>query len=222
LETRVTGIKEGLVICESADKSIELSADKVLLSIGRRANVNGIGLETINVETDCAGVAIDNRCRTNAEGVYAAGDVTGRHMLAHTAYREAEVAVNNMLGKRDFMRYHANPGVMYLKPEAACVGYTEEAALAAGIPYEAGKLSARYSGRYMAENEGGDGFIKALIHRERRNVIGVHMLGPYSSEMIWGAAAMIEMEARVQDMREIIFPHPTVSELIREIMWTFK
>jgi dihydrolipoamide dehydrogenase len=118
------------------------------------------------------------------------------------------------------MRYHANPGVIYSKPEFACVGYTEEDALAAGIPYEAAKLSARYSGRYVAENESGDGFIKALVHKERRHVIGVHMLGPYSSEMIWGAAAMIEMEIRVQDIREIIFPHPTVSELIREIMWT--
>jgi dihydrolipoamide dehydrogenase len=222
LETKVTGFKEGLVICESAGQAFELSADKALLSIGRKANVNGIGLETIGVETGRAGIIIDDRCRTNAEGVYAAGDVTGRHMLAHTAYREAEVAVNNMLGRRDIMRYHANPAVIYSKPEAACVGLTEEAAKAAGIPYEARTLPARYSGRYVAENEGGEGFIKALIHKAHRNVIGIHMLGTYSSEMIWGAAAMIEMEARVRDMREIIFPHPTVSELMREIMWTFE
>ena len=163
----------------------------------------------------------DAQGRTNVEGVYAAGDINGIQMLAHTAYREGEVAVNTMLGKKDTMRYAANPAVIYTKPEVACVGYTEEAAKEAGVPYEVKKLSMRYAGRFIAENEGEDGLCKVLVHKTHRNIIGVHMIGSYASEIIWGAAAMIESELRVQDAKEIIFPHPTVSEIIREVVWEF-
>ena len=199
-----------------------VEADKVLLSIGRRANLTGIGLETIGVQTNRAGILTDAMCRTNVPGVYAVGDVNGHHMLAHTAYREAEVAVNNILGKSDAMRYHANPSVIYTQPEIAACGLTEEEAKAQGIDYEVKKLSMRYSGRFIAENEGGDGLCKVLVDKKHRNVLGVHMIGGYASEIIWGAAQMIELELRVKDAKEIIFPHPTVSEIIRETIWEFK
>ncbi|NLG25541.1 MAG: dihydrolipoyl dehydrogenase [Clostridiales bacterium] len=221
LSTKVVGLEPGRVLCEADGQSVEIPADKVLLSIGRRANAAGLGLETLGVEVGRAGVITDAQGRTNVENVYAAGDVNGVQMLAHTAYRESEVAVNTMAGKRDVMRYHANPAVIYTKPEVASVGLTEEAAREAGIPYEVKKLSARYSGRFVAENEGEDGLCKILVHKTHRNVVGVHMIGAYSSEIIWGAAAMIEAELRVADAREIIFPHPTVSELIRETLWEF-
>lgn len=204
----------------SGDK-LSVAADKVLLSIGRRANIQGIGLETIGVETDRRGILTDNRLATNVPDVYAAGDVNGRYMLAHTAYREAEVAINNLLGKPDFMRYHANPSVIYTQPEISSVGKTEEECKEKGIDYEVKKLSMRYSGRFVAENEGADGICKVLIDKKRRNIIGVHMIGAYSGEIIWGAAEMIEMQMRVTDARQIIFPHPTVSEIIREVLWEF-
>ena len=152
---------------------------------------------------------------------YAAGDVNGVSMLAHTAYRESEVAINTILGKKDTMRYHAIPSVIYTDPEVATVGLSEEAAKAAGVEYDCRKLSMRYAGRFVAENEG-DGLCKILVDKKHRNVIGVHMLGTYSSEIIWGAAEMIETELRVVDAREIVFPHPTVSEIIREVLWTFE
>lgn len=221
LSTKVTGLTKDSVLCEADGKAIELKCDKALCAIGRRANLNGLGLETLGVETSRAGIVTDAQGRTNVEGVYAAGDINGIQMLAHTAYRESEVAVNTMLGKKDVMRYHANPAVIYTKPEVACVGYTEEAAREAGIPYEVKKLSMRYAGRFIAENEGEDGLCKVLVHEKHRNVIGVHMIGAYASEIIWGAAAMIEMELRVKDAKEIIFPHPTVSEIIREVIWEF-
>ena len=142
-------------------------------------------------------------------------------MLAHTAYREAEVAVNDMLGKADGMRYNANPSVIYTQPEIASVGRTEEEAREKGIDYEVQKLSMRYSGRFVAENEGADGICKILINKKKRNIIGVHMIGAYAGEIIWGAAEMIEMQLRVEDARQIIFPHPTVSEIIREVLWEF-
>lgn len=221
LNTKVVAVEKGKVVCEADGKTIEVPADKVLLSIGRRANTADIGLETIGVELN-RGVIVTDECgRTNVEGVYAAGDCIGKVMLAHTAYREAEVAVNTMLGKKDKMRYNANPSVIYTHPEVASCGMTEEEVKAKGIDYEVKKLSMRYSGRFIAENEGEDGICKIIINKKHRNVIGVHMLGNSSSEAIWGAAQMIENELRVKDAKEIIFPHPTVSEIIREVIWEF-
>lgn len=207
---------------DSAGQKKSVAADKVLLSIGRRANTEGIGLESIGVEFSRQGIPTDALGRTNVPNVYAAGDVNGHHMLAHTAYREAEVAVNTMLGKADSMRYNANPSVIYTNPEIASVGRTEEECKEKGIDYEVAKLSMRYSGRFVAENEGADGLCKILINKKKRNIIGVHLIGSYSGEIIWGAAEMIEMQLRVQDARQIIFPHPTVSEIIREVLWEFK
>ena len=215
-------VEPGKVHVEGPDGSKKtVSADKVLLSIGRRANVEGVGLESIGVNFARGGITTDALGRTNVPDVYAVGDVNGHHMLAHTAYREAEVAVNTILGKADSMRYNANPSVIYTNPEIASVGRTEEECREKGIDYEVQKLSMRYSGRFVAENEGGDGLCKILINKKHRNIIGVHMIGSYSGEIIWGAAEMIEMQLRVQDARQIIFPHPTVSEIIREVLWEF-
>ena len=222
LNTKVVAVEPGKVVCEAADGSkLEVPADKVLLSIGRRANTKDIGLETIGVELNRGVIVTDEQCRTNVENVYAAGDCIGKIMLAHTAYRESEVAVNTMLGKKDKMRYNANPSVIYTHPEVASCGMTEEEAKAKGIDYEVKKLSMRYAGRFVAENEGEDGICKILVNKQHRNVIGVHMLGNSSSEIIWGVAGIIESEMRVKDVKEIIFPHPTVSEIVREVIWEF-
>ena len=221
LSHKVTGVEPGTVFAEDiAGNAVTVSADKVLLSIGRRANCADLGLETIGVKFD-RGITTDTQGRTNVPGVYAIGDVNGHHMLAHTAYREAEVAVNTILGKQDTMRYHANPSVIYTFPEIGSVGKTEEECKDKGIDYQVQKLSMRYSGRFVAENEGADGLCKILIDKKRRTILGVHLLGSYSGEIIWGAAQMLEMQLRVQDARQIIFPHPTVSEIIREVLWEF-
>lgn len=215
-------VAPGSVTAEAPDgKKVTVAADKVLLSIGRKANVENLGLETIGVNFTPKGIVTDTLCATNVPGVYAIGDVNGHHMLAHTAYREAEVAVNNILGQRDTMRYHANPSVIYTQPEIASVGKTEEECREKGLEYEVAKLSMRYSGRFVAENEGADGLCKILIDKKRRTVLGVHMIGTYTGEIIWGAAEMLEMHMRVTDARQIIFPHPTVSEIIRETLWEF-
>ena len=215
-------IEKGTVYVKASDGTTKaIAADKVLLSIGRRANYMDIGLETIGVETDRPGIRTNPMCQTNVADVYAIGDVNGHHMLAHTAYREAEVAVNNILGKKDYMRYHANPSVIYTVPEVASVGKTEEECKEKGIDYEVKKLSMMYSGRFVAENEGADGLCKIIVDKKKRTVLGVHLIGAYAGEMIWGAAEMLEMQLRVNDARQIIFPHPTVSEIIREVLWEF-
>ena len=218
---KVKAVEPGVVIAEDPKgQTITVAADKVLLSIGRRANCAGLGLENIGVAYD-RGITTDALGRTNVPGVYAIGDVNGHHMLAHTAYREAEVAVNTILGKADYMRYNANPSVIYTQPEIGSVGLSEEDCKLKGIDYEVSKLSMRYSGRFVAENEGADGLCKIIIDRKKRTILGVHLIGAYSGEIIWGAAEMIEMQLRVADARQIIFPHPTVSEIIRETLWEF-
>lgn len=223
LSHKCLSVEPGTVWAEAPNGSkLAVPADKVLLSIGRRANFQNLGLENIGVICDRAGITTDSLGRTNVAGVYAIGDVNGHHMLAHTAYREAEVAVNTILGKTDFMRYTANPSVIYTQPEIASVGKTEEECKAKGIDYEVQKLPMVYAGRFVAETEGMDGMCKVIVDKKRRTILGVHLIGTYTGEMIWGAAEMIEMQMRVTDARQIIFPHPTVSEIIREVLWEFK
>ena len=219
LGAKVVEIKEGSVVYELNGEKLSVQADKILMSIGRRAVVNGIGLENIGVEIERGHVKVDAHGQTNIPGVYAAGDVNGTSMLAHTAYREAEVCINNMLGKKDIMRYNAIPSVIYTNPEVGCVGETEESAKQKGIEYEIANISMRYSGRYVAENEGGDGICKVLVDKKYRKLIGAHMIGNYASEIIYGAGMMIETEMRVEDIKEIVFPHPTVCEILREAIF---
>ena len=144
LSHKCLSVAPGVVNVEAPDgQQIAVAADKVLLSIGRRANTEGLGLETIGVEFDRRGILIDDQCRTNVENVYAVGDITGRYMLAHTAYREAEVAVNHILGVKDQMRYIANPAVIYTQPEIASVGKTEEELAALGVWQKEAVMAAR-------------------------------------------------------------------------------
>ncbi len=219
LSSKVVEVSEKSVVFECNGKKTTVPCDRVLMSVGRKGASQGIGLENIGVETQKGCIPTDERCRTNVPGVYAAGDVNGKSMLAHTAYREAEAAVNNMLGKRDFMRYNAIPAVVYTNPEVSGVGETESSAKEKGIDVETVKISMRYSGRYVAENEGGDGICKVIVNKKYRNLIGVHMIGSYSSEIIYGAALMIEMQLKVDDIKELVFPHPTVCEVIREALF---
>jgi len=221
LNAKVTRLKGKEVIFEKEGQTFSVTGEQVLLSVGRRANVAGIGLENIGVEFSPRGIKVDRHCRTNIPNVYAAGDVTGFSLLAHTASREGEVAVNHILGRKDMMRYDAIPGVVYTHPEIAGVGLTEAAAKAKGIEVEVRRLPMSYAGRFIAENEGKDGFCKVIVGKKYREILGIHLVGGACSEMIWGACALIEAQLRVQDVEEIVFPHPTVSEIIRETIFQF-
>jgi dihydrolipoamide dehydrogenase len=219
LGCRVVRVEGGRVVWSTPEGS-EGSAegDKVLVSIGRRPVTAGFGLETLGVETERGGIRVDARMRTNIPGVYAAGDVTGFSMLAHTASREGEVVVNNLAGGSDTMRYDAVPGVVYTNPEVAAVGLTLDAARQKGLEARELKLPMAYAGRFVAENEGGAGLCKVVVG-ERDRVLGVHMLGGPAGEMIWGACLAIEAEMTVRELREVIFPHPTVSEIVKETLF---
>ena len=229
LRCKVTGIEGNTVVYEDPEgKVCKVSGDKILVSVGRRANLQGFGLENIGVELALNpagrpyGIKVDEKMRTNVPGVYAAGDVTGFSMLAHTASREGEVAVNNILGKEDRMRYNAIPGVVYTNPEVAGVGLTESEAKAKGIDFKVVKLPMAYAGRFVAENERGEGICKIIVGAKYHEVLGVHMLGNPCSEIISAACVAIETEMTLEQLQEVVFPHPTVSEIIKETSFTIK
>ncbi|MDL2253100.1 dihydrolipoyl dehydrogenase [Ruminococcaceae bacterium OttesenSCG-928-I18] len=219
LNSKVTAVEGGKVTFETSEGTQSVQADKVLLSIGRRVDTEGLGLDALGVATERGAVVTDERLRTNVHGVWAAGDSNGKSMLAHTAYRESEVAVNDMLGREDRMRYDAIPSVIYTNPEVAGVGHTMATAKAAGLDVEEVTVSMRYSGRYLAEVEGGDGICKLVVDRQKNRLVGVHMIGSYTSEIIYGAGMMIETGMEIEDSKKIVFPHPTVCEVIREALF---
>jgi len=221
LLAKVVKVEGNKVFFEKDGKTEFVEGDKILVSVGRRAVTKGFGLENLNVEMNRGGIKVDEKMRTNVPGVFAAGDVTGFSLLAHTASREGEVVVNNLAGRNDIMRYDAIPGVVYTNPEVAGVGYTEEAAKAKGIAFRVAKLPMAFAGRFIAENEGGSGLCKVLVGEKYGEVIGVHMLGNPCSEMIYGACMAIEQEMTLAEMQEVVFPHPTVSEIFKETVFAF-
>ena len=227
LSCKVTAVEGNDVVYEDPDGNVcRATGEKILVSVGRRANIQSFGLENIGVEFALNpagrpyGIKVDDHMRTNVPGVYAAGDVTGFSMLAHTASREGEVAVNGILGKADRMRYNAIPGVVYTNPEVAGVGVTEAEAEKKGLDCVVLKLPMAYAGRFVAENERGEGLCKVIAGREDHKVLGVHMLGNPCSEMIHGACIAIEQGMTVEQLKEVVFPHPTVSEILKETVFT--
>ncbi len=219
LGAKVTSIKDKAVTYEKDGKSTVLPCDYALVSIGRRARTAGIGCENIGLKLERGAIVTNEYGKTNVPGVWAAGDVNGKSMLAHTAYREGEVCINNILGKKDRINYNSIPSVIYTNPEVAAVGETEESAKAKGLDVTVETVTLKYSGRYIAENEHGNGVVKLIIDNKHKNILGVHMIGAYASEIIYGAAMMVECEMRVTDVQKLVFPHPTVCEVIREAMF---
>jgi dihydrolipoamide dehydrogenase len=222
LSAKVIEVKRNEVFFEKNGKRESIVGEKILVSVGRKANTAGFGLENIGVELFKGGIKVDEMMRTNVPNVFAAGDVTGFSLLAHTASREGEVVVNNLTGRADRMRYNAIPAVVYTNPEFSGVGYTEESAKAQNIEYRLAKLPMAFAGRFIAENEGGNGLCKVLVGAKYGEVIGVHMLGNPSGEIIYGASMAIEMEMTIKEMEEVVFPHPTVSEIFKESIFAFK
>ena len=193
-------------------------ADLILMAVGRRANTTGWGAEVAGLDVSPRGVVVDDRMRTNVPNIWAIGDVNGRNMLAHSAYRMAEVAVADILGKKQYMRYNAIPWAVYGMPEAAGVGITEQEAKAKGISeVKTASIPMVFSGRFVAENGfNSTGIVKLIVDAKTRRILGIHAVGAYASEFIWGGSALIEQEMTVEDVKELILPHPTVCELIRD------
>ena len=204
--------------------------EKVLVSVGRRANLQG--LETLrDLELERGAIKTDEFCKTNLPNVYACGDVTGKIMLAHVATRQAEVAVSKMLNDQSpitndqspitnaqTVNYLAIPSVVYSNPEIASVGITENQAAEMSVPVEVRKLPMTFSGRFMAENEGETGLCKLVLHATDHTVLGVHCIGNPCSEFIAAASFAVSKGYTVEEMQQVVFPHPTVSEILHELI----
>ena len=213
LQHKVTSVAPDGVTVEFEDNSFVIPTERILLSVGRRPVTEK--LSPLGLEMEGRGVGVDATMRTSLPGVYAAGDVTGYSLLAHTAVHEAEVAVDNMLGKNAQMSYRAIPGIIYTQPEVAGVGMTEDQLKKEGISYRKHQLPMAFAGRFVAENEMANGVCKILIG-EDDSLLGAHMLGNPASELIVVIAVAIERGIKAHELASVVFPHPTVGEIIKE------
>lgn len=214
LEQNETGMQ---VYYQTGAEETRFEAEKLLLSVGRRPVTQGFGLENLSLAyTERKCIKVNAQLQTSVPGVYACGDLNGVSLLAHTAVKEAEIAVDTILGKSVGMSYRAIPGVVYTHPEVASVGKTEEMLQKQGITYWAVKFPMTYSGRFVAENDGVNGMMKVLVD-EHNKVLGVHLLGNPASELIVLGGIMVEDELDLEAFRRYVFPHPTVGELFRDL-----
>lgn len=218
LNTKVVEVSPEGVTIEKDGKTSLIETEKILVSVGRKANLLQVGLDKLNIELLRNGVKVDEHMQTSHLCVYACGDITGHSMLAHTAIRESEVAINHILEVEDRMNYDCVPGVVYTNPEVAGVGKTEEELKASGISYHVQKLPMAYSGRFVAENEQGNGLCKLILDDDDR-IIGCHMLGNPASELIVLAGIAVQHGYTVEEFQKTVFPHPTVGEIFHETLF---
>lgn len=216
LAAKVESITDQQVQITTGDGLKTIDRDLVLVSTGRVPNVENLGLDQLGIDYDKRGIRINEHCATNVPGVWAAGDVTGKTWLAHAGSRMGEVVVHHLTGRPDRMRYHTIAGVIYTTPEVATVGWTEAEARDQGHAVQAAKMPMQTNGRFLAEHEGERGLVKVVLDKSSKTLLGVQMIGGNCSEIIYGAAAMLEAEWRVRELEDLVFPHPTTSELLRD------
>ena len=219
--TKVESIEGGKVNVKSqiSNEQLQISAERILVSVGRRANLQG--LEALNdLELNRGAIIVDEFMKTNLPNVYACGDVTGKIMLAHVAARQAEVMVGRLLKQIPLQRiaYNAIPSVVYTNPEIASVGITEQQAAELNIETEVRQLPMTFSGRFMAENEGETGLCKLVLDTKKQTILGVHCIGNPCSEFIAAASFAVRMGYTTAEFEQVVFPHPTVSEILHEII----
>lgn len=219
--TKVESIEGGKVNVKSqiSNDQLQISAERILVSVGRRANLQG--LEALNdLELNRGAIIVDEFMKTNLPNVYACGDVTGKIMLAHVAARQAEVMVGRLLKQIPLQRiaYNAIPSVVYTNPEIASVGVTELQAAELNIETEVRQLPMTFSGRFMAENEGETGLCKLVLDTKKQTILGVHCIGNPCSEFIAAASFAVRMGYTTVEFEQVVFPHPTVSEILHEII----
>jgi len=214
---KVVAVNDRQVEIEKDGEIQHLESSKILLSVGRKPVLSGFGLENLRLEIHKNGLKVNEYMQTSLPDVYACGDITGFSLLAHTAVREAEVAIAHLLGKNEKMSYKAIPAVVYTLPEIAGVGQTEETLQAENMPYIVKQLPLTYSGRFVAENEQGSGVCK-ILEGTNGKILGVHIAGNPASELIVIAGIAMEQGIKAEELKAIIFPHPTVGEIIKETL----
>lgn len=217
LGSKVTDFSENSATFENNGEQ-QLSYDQLLVCVGRKPAIDLQGLTETGVYIRDGAIVTDEGMRTNIPGLYAAGDVNGKYLLAHVAYREAEVAVNNILGMPDAIDYSAVPGVIYTQPEVAFAGLSLKKAEEIGADAFEKKVSINMSGRHVAENGLSNGLIKLVIDRKKGILLGVVIVSSYASEIIYSLSLIIQNKIPLESVKRTMFPHPTVCEILKEAL----
>ncbi len=199
------------IIFEQKGKEKQIESEKVLISIGRTPNINAVPKEII---TENRRIKVDNKMRTDMENVYAVGDCIGGYLLAHTAYKEAEIALRNILGENIDLDERVVPRVVYTNPEFASVGSTEEELKEKGMDFEMASFSFSANPRAIASGETA-GSVK-ILYDEKGNILGGDIIGDESSELITQLSLAMEYGIDIKKLSELIYPHPSLSEAIKE------
>ncbi|HER44017.1 MAG TPA: dihydrolipoyl dehydrogenase, partial [Candidatus Eisenbacteria bacterium] len=202
------------VVCRLEDGG-ELEAECLLVSVGRRPNVEGLGLDGAGVKHGKGGIEVNERMETSASGVYAAGDAVGGLMLAHVATREGVAAAENAMGRRVEVRYEAMPNTIYTLPEVSSVGLTEEEAKERGIEIVTGRSPFAANGKAKGLGEE-EGFVKWVASKEEGALLGLHVVGPHATELVASGVIAVERGMTSREYGRAVLPHPTLSEALAD------
>ena len=213
VEDTKDGMKE--VICEKDGKEIRISASYVMVSTGRKSNAEKLGVDKVGIKTEKGFIQVNDYMETSVSGVYAAGDIIGKTALAHSASEGAVIAVENMQGARRKANFDYVPKVVFVGPEVASAGMNEKEAKDAKFDVICGRFNLIGNGKSIAMGKA-NGFVKVVSEKENHQILGIHMVGPSASELVTLFTQLLEMEAVLEDVENTIYPHPAVSEAIRE------
>ncbi|MCD8141425.1 MAG: dihydrolipoyl dehydrogenase [Planctomycetaceae bacterium] len=215
MQARVTSVKDNTVFYELGGKAESVRADAVLMAVGRVPRTDGLNAETIGIEFDGKAIRTDARLRTSVPNIYCIGDANGKVMLAHVASHEGIMAVEDICGKPAAMHYDRVPSCIYLDPEIACIGLTEDAAKAEGREIKVGRFAMVGNGKSLVEGDT-DGIVKVIVDAKFGEILGMHMYGKHATDMVSELSVAMTAEATADEIIESIHPHPTVSEAIPE------
>ena len=216
LGTKVSALEKGAgQVTARLDGGDSVTAEIALVSVGRKPNTAGIGLEETGVESSRSGITVDGGMRTNIDGIYAAGDVIGGWLLAHVATREGVVAAANALGRKAAVDYGAVPTTIYTLPEVSRVGMTEQEARDKGIGFTAGRFPFAANGKAKGLREE-EGFVKWIASKEDGRLLGLHIIGPQATELLAAGIVALGRKITAHEFADSIFPHPTLSEALAE------
>lgn len=197
------------------EKEEQTEADYVLMAVGRRANTESLNLDDIGIAYNKRGIEVEENMQTSLPHIYAIGDINGRQMLAHAATFQGVRALNHILGENDSLDLNIIPAAVFTQPEAATVGLTEEDCKAQNIPYRCHKSFFRANGKAVCLNET-DGFCKLLSHKENGKILGGHLFGPHAADLIQEITVLIQRQATIGELSNIVHAHPTLGEVILE------
>ena len=216
MQSAVKKIADGCVTFERKGKEQSVEADKVLMAVGRKPNVDGLGLENTSLVWSEKGITVDDNMLTNVPGVYAIGDVNARMMLAHAATMQGLHVVNHIIGEQDDINLDVMPAAIFTNPEAACVGKTEDQLKAEGVDIEVRKKNYRTNGRALAMAEA-EGMIKLVADAGTGEILSCHAYGAHSADIVQEISALMCKHTTLKQLHDMVHIHPTLNEMLQEI-----